>query len=69
MLAAMAAKINLADPSFEPTDEQLMELSRQAFAGIAAKKKRIDLASQAKIAELQKSGLAELKKRLGRTKA
>ena len=26
---------NLADPDFEPTDEQLQELSRRAFAGVA----------------------------------
>jgi hypothetical protein len=30
----MMEKINLADPNFEPTDEQLMQLSREAFAGI-----------------------------------
>ncbi|WP_394834031.1 hypothetical protein LVJ94_46755 [Pendulispora rubella] len=27
-------RINLADPDFEPTDEQLRELSRRAFAGV-----------------------------------
>jgi hypothetical protein len=32
----MSERINLADPSFEPTDEQLMGLSRRAFAGVAA---------------------------------
>jgi hypothetical protein len=26
--------INLADPDFEPTDEQLIELSKRAFAGV-----------------------------------
>lgn len=30
----MNEKINLADPDFEPTDEQLQELLRQAFAHI-----------------------------------
>jgi hypothetical protein len=29
--------INLADPDFEPTDEQLIGLSRRAFAGVTAK--------------------------------
>ncbi|HEX3483210.1 MAG TPA: hypothetical protein VHT91_49705 [Kofleriaceae bacterium] len=29
------AKINLADPSFEPTDEQLAELFKRAFADVA----------------------------------
>ena len=28
----MGGKINLADPDFEPTDEQLQELMRSAFA-------------------------------------
>jgi hypothetical protein len=31
----MSGPINLADPSFEPTDEQLQDLSRRAFAGVA----------------------------------
>jgi len=26
---------NLADPDFEPTDEQLQELAHRAFAGVA----------------------------------
>ncbi|MCL2450376.1 MAG: hypothetical protein FWD17_15625 [Polyangiaceae bacterium] len=30
----MGDAINLADPDFEPTDEQLMELSKRAFAGV-----------------------------------
>jgi hypothetical protein len=29
-------KVNLADPSFEPTDAQLIELSVRAFAGVRA---------------------------------
>jgi hypothetical protein len=28
--------INLADPSFEPTDEDLIGLSKRAFAGVKA---------------------------------
>lgn len=31
----MPDRINLADPSFEPSDAQLAELSRLAFAGVA----------------------------------
>ena len=30
----MGDAINLADPDFEPTDEQLMELSKRAFADV-----------------------------------
>jgi hypothetical protein len=32
----MGDSINLMDPECEPTDEQLMGLSRRAFAGVAA---------------------------------
>jgi hypothetical protein len=32
----MSERIDLADPSFEPTDEQLTGLSVRAFAGVAA---------------------------------
>jgi hypothetical protein len=31
----VSERINLADPDFEPTDEQLMGLSARAFAGVA----------------------------------
>ena len=33
----MGDAINLADPDFEPTDEQLIGLSKRAFAGVTAK--------------------------------
>ena len=33
----MGDAINLSDPAFEPTDEQLIGLSKRAFAGVAAK--------------------------------
>jgi hypothetical protein len=29
-------RINLADPSFEPTDDDLTELSQRAFSAVAA---------------------------------
>lgn len=32
----MEPRPNLADPDFEPTDEQLAELMRRAFAGVPA---------------------------------
>lgn len=34
---SMGVAINLADPDFEPTDEQLIGLSKRAFAGVTAK--------------------------------
>jgi predicted Zn-dependent protease with MMP-like domain len=36
----MDAKINLADPDFEPSDEQLQELMRRAFAHIPEQNER-----------------------------
>ena len=30
----MSRKIDLSDPAFEPTDEELQELSKRAFAGV-----------------------------------
>jgi hypothetical protein len=36
------AQINLADPAFEPTDQQLVELSKRAFAGLPEKRRAID---------------------------
>jgi hypothetical protein len=33
----MGDVINLADPDFEPTDEQLQGLSKRAFANVGAK--------------------------------
>jgi hypothetical protein len=33
----MGDSINLSDPDFEPTDEQLIGLSKRAFAGVTAK--------------------------------
>lgn len=36
----MAEHINLADPTFEPTDEQLIGLSVRAFAGVRAAHER-----------------------------
>ena len=32
----MASHGNLADPDYEPTDEELAELTRSAFANVAA---------------------------------
>ncbi len=32
---AMSPRINLADPTFEPTDEDLAGLMRASFAGLA----------------------------------
>jgi hypothetical protein len=36
----METRINLADPNFEPTDEQLRQLSKSAFADVAQQNRR-----------------------------
>jgi len=41
---------NLADPDFEPTDEQLTELAHRAFAGVAEAHARAVKALHARIA-------------------
>ena len=51
---------NLADPEYEPTDEELQELSRSAFADVAAKSDEALRQVHARIAELR----AELRQKL-----
>ena len=41
---------NLADPDFEPTDEQLTELAHRAFAGVAKSNERVLKELHARIA-------------------
>jgi hypothetical protein len=40
MISCMTDRINLADPAFEPTDEQLVGLATRAFAGVPAARER-----------------------------
>jgi len=51
---------NLADPDFEPTDEQLAELMRAAFSHLAAAKKEVDDRLKKEIAERSARVLADL---------
>jgi hypothetical protein len=50
----MSRKVDLADPDFEPSDEELQELSRRAFQGageryaVALKKLAADIDSSRK---------------------
>jgi len=59
----MSGPINLADPSFEPTDEQLQELSRRAFAGVAAAHARSLERLRAQIAVARQEALHALDER------
>jgi hypothetical protein len=56
----MARQINLADPDYEPTDEELQKLSRDAFATIRQQRARIDAASRNRIADLRAEALRRL---------
>ena len=49
----MARRINLADPAFEPSDEELAGLMRAAFAGLAASREQSLREMRARIADLQ----------------
>jgi predicted Zn-dependent protease with MMP-like domain len=51
---------NLADPDYEPTDEDLQELSRTAFAHVPAQNRELLVRLRAKIA----AGRKELLERL-----
>jgi hypothetical protein len=46
----MSEPINLADPSFEPTDEQLAGLMARAFAGVRGARERAMANLRAEIA-------------------
>lgn len=63
----MADRINLADPSFEPTDEQLIGLATRAFAGVRPARERAMAKLRADIAAAREEALTSLAKRAGRT--
>lgn len=53
---------NLADPEFEPTDEELVELSRRAFEGVAAAMQDDRERLRASIAAQRREVLAALRR-------
>lgn len=59
----MAARINLADPDYEPTDEDLARLMHDAFAGLADAREESLRAMRARIAELSKEARARFESR------
>jgi hypothetical protein len=62
----MSESIDLSDPSFEPSDEQLEGLSKRAFAGVAASHAAALARLRADVAEARKATLIALEKRGGR---
>jgi hypothetical protein len=63
----MSAPGNLMDPDFEPTDEQLIGLSKRAFAGVGAAhdaalaklREQIRVTSAQVLAELRARGVVK----------
>jgi hypothetical protein len=47
----MSSRHNLADPTREPTDEELTELSHEAFAGVHEKRLAVESDTRRRIAE------------------
>jgi hypothetical protein len=59
----MSERINLADPSFEPTDEQLAGLMSRAFAGVRGAHERTMARLRAEIAAARVEALTRLRGR------
>lgn len=60
----MMERVNLADPDFEPSDEQLMGLSSRAFAGVRQKHELALEKLRREIAEAREAVLREVERRL-----
>jgi hypothetical protein len=56
----MSAPINLADPAFEPSDEQLAGLTARAFAGVRSAHERAMVKLRADIAVARDEALRAL---------
>ncbi len=61
----MPVPINLADPDFEPSDDELKGLMTRAFAGVGEAKERSLVEMRARIARLQVEALASFEARNG----
>ena len=59
----MADRVDLADPTFEPSDEDLIELSHQAFSEVPARNRE----SLRRLNEEIERTRAEVLRRLGET--
>jgi hypothetical protein len=56
----MSERINLADPDFEPTDEQLEGLMKRAFADVGARHREAMERMRARIASLREEAIRDL---------
>lgn len=57
----MSRAINLADPDFEPTDEELQRLAHEAFADVAKRRAETAVHRRAHIEELRGRSLSRLR--------
>lgn len=60
----MTRVTNFGDPSFEPTDEELAELMREAFADVPARSAAALSRIREEIEELRVQAMARLEQRL-----
>ena len=60
-MQAVARKVNLADPDFEPTDDELQQLVHEAFAEVAAQRTESAARLRARIAKLRDDSRANLR--------
>lgn len=58
----MSSPTNFGDPTFEPSDEQLQDLSREAFADVGAKWQLARARLREEIARLRIEALSRLAK-------
>lgn len=58
----MGRPINLADPTFEPSDEELIELSTRAFAGVRESMANEATALRARVEEARRAVLESLQR-------
>jgi len=54
----MVARVNFADPTFEPTDDDLVELAREAFGPVKDRNDRALARFNEQIEELREAALA-----------
>lgn len=62
----MPSNVNFADPEFEPSDDELRELSREAFADVASLRAESNERLRARIAVLRGESFARLSEFLAR---
>jgi hypothetical protein len=64
-ISSVAADVNFANPEFEPTDEQLHQLSREAFADVPRNHARALARLREEIEALRAQRLTDAKRQTG----